>query len=222
MNEPVSVMLLASGRGTNIRALLEQQKRRKEFRDPLVYQINAVFSDSKQAMALDIAQEFGVLTYVSEVKKSEDKTLSRVQQENELIEFAKKCKAEWLVLCGYTRLLSENVIRSFWNESKNVSKIVNIHPSLLPAYPGLHSYRKAFEAREKETGVTIHLVDEKLDHGAICAQESFSISDCKTIEEVESRGLSVEHRLYDQTLMWLLKNTFNVKLESGRLRVCQS
>ena len=100
--------------------------------------------------------------------------------------------------------------------------MINVHPSLLPAFPGIRSYRKAFEQGCHQTGVTIHLVESEVDGGPICAQESFSIKDCKTVEEVEEIGLEVEHRLFPQTIDWFLKNEFNLESRelNGKRRLC--
>ena len=95
------------------------------------------------------------------------------------------------------RILPASFVSSF-------SKIINVHPSLLPAFPGLNGYEQAFEYGVKIAGVTIHLVDEKLDHGPILAQRSFSIEGCKSASEVRELGLKIEHELYPETLNWAL------------------
>ena len=107
--------------------------------------------------------------------------------------------------------------------------MVNIHPSLLPAFPGLNSYAQAYRYGAKVAGVTVHLVEAEVDSGPICAQEAFSIDDCQSEEEVEKRGLAVEHQLFPQVLSWVLPEKFIIERRpllgssekaNGRLCVC--
>ena len=119
------------------------------------------------------------------------------------------------------RLLGAPVLEFFKSERGYV-RIVNIHPSLLPAFPGKNSYQRAFEHGCLVTGVTVHFVDEGLDSGWICAQESFSISDCQSATDVENKGLPIEHRLYVDTLKWVLPEMFEVLQSKGRPRVYPS
>jgi phosphoribosylglycinamide formyltransferase-1 len=105
------------------------------------------------------------------------------------------------------RILTPYLIDAFRCD-KGYSRMVNIHPSLLPAFPGTHAYAQAFRYGVKITGVTVHLVEPVVDSGPICAQEAFSIEDCQSEDEVEMRGLAVEHRLYPKALNWILAERF--------------
>jgi len=103
-----------------------------------------------------------------------------------------------LVLAGYMRILPPEIVRRFWG------KIVNIHPSLLPAFPGLHAIEKAFKHGVKVTGVSVHLVDEGVDTGPILAQEPVRIRPEDTLESLEERIHRVEHRLYLRVITSIL------------------
>jgi phosphoribosylglycinamide formyltransferase-1 len=115
--------------------------------------------------------------------------------------------------------MTPHLIEAFRSE-RGYSRIINIHPSLLPAFTGVSSYRQAFEFGVKTTGVTVHLVEAAVDSGPICAQEVFDIGDCKSVDEVERRGLAIEHRLFPETLKWVLPEAFSVeKRGPGRFSV---
>ena len=105
-----------------------------------------------------------------------------------------------------------------FRDPRGYVRIVNVHPSLLPSFPGVDAYRQAFEFGAKSTGVTVHLVELAVDSGPICAQESFSIADCRSVDEVEKRGLAIEHRLFPQTLSWVLAEKFDFAGGSVRAR----
>src|SRR6185437_4066764 len=113
----------------------------------------------------------------------------------------------FLVMAGYMKVVSSKLIEAFRSE-RGYSRITNIHPSLLPAFPGVRSYEQAFRYGAHWTGVTVHLVEEAVDTGPICAQEAFGIAKCQSAEEVERLGLEIEHRLYPSTLQWVLMESF--------------
>jgi phosphoribosylglycinamide formyltransferase-1 len=121
-------------------------------------------------------------------------------------------------MAGYMRVVSPELIDAF-RDPRGFARVTNVHPSLLPAFPGRDAYGQAFRHGAKVSGVTVHLVDDGVDEGPICAQEAFGIGDCRSGEEVESRGLAIEHRLYPATLSWLLAESFEIEREEGRIRV---
>jgi phosphoribosylglycinamide formyltransferase-1 len=194
------IAVLASGRGSNFEAIV------KAIESGLLdAEIVVVASDRKEALVLEKAKSHGIETVVEKNHNVLRDTL-----------LAKPLNA--IVLAGYMRILPAEFISAFM-DARGFAKIVNIHPSLLPAFPGLESYRQAFEAGAKNTGVTVHFVDAGVDTGPICAQRSFSIADCKDVAEVERRGLAIEHELYPQTLNWILKDAFDISLRGGKLHV---
>ncbi len=219
MNERSRIALFASGRGTNVEALLKKHRERLEVNRRPHYEVSFVLTDVAGAKVSEVAKKYGFPLIEIEPPKKGTADEKRKAHEEQIVVECKKAKVDWVVLCGYMRVLSPDFIKAFWNEDKKVSQIVNIHPSLLPLFPGLDGYKQAFEAKNPTAGVTVHLVDDKVDHGPICAQKSFDIAACKTFEEVEAKGLKIEHELYDQTLEWLLRGAFRLETKDGRTSV---
>jgi len=186
------IAVLASGRGSNFEALALK----------FPTQIALVLSDQAQAPVLEKAKAKSITARHLPIQKGAD-------WGSQYAELIHQAKADFVVLAGFMRILPENFIKAF-DSRRGYSKIVNIHPSLLPAFPGLNGYAQAFEYGAKTTGATVHLVDNKLDHGPICAQKSFSIEECKSIQEVETQGLKIEHELYPTTLAWVLEEKFEI------------
>ncbi|MDR3164104.1 MAG: phosphoribosylglycinamide formyltransferase, partial [Synergistaceae bacterium] len=130
------------------------------------------------------------------------KGVPREETESAIIEAIKAERAEWVVLAGFMKLLTPYFVQTFRNH------IVNIHPALLPAFPGAHAIRDALAAQADITGVTIHMVDELMDHGTIIAQEEVAIMPGDTEETLAARIHAVEHRLYPRTLQQLFHEDF--------------
>ena len=218
----IPVVILASGRGSNFEALYRQNSENAESG---VFQIQAVLSDQPQALVLKKAEQWGIPALsvpFPEARSCMSLTERRLEHGKKILDQLAVFKPRFLILAGYMRILSPIVIEAFRSE-RGYSRIVNIHPSLLPAFPGVHSYAQAFEYGAKVAGVTIHLVDEGLDLGPVCAQEAFSIADCKSAQEVEKKGLAIEHRLFAKSLSWILPENFKVeKREKGRLCVSEN
>lgn len=211
MNDRVPIAILASGRGSNFESIAQAIGSGK-----LQARITHLISDFEEAPVVEAAKRMGVKAKVVKYEKS------REFHDQKIVEAMSDDPPRFLVLAGYMRLLSPGLLKSF-SSDQGYTRIVNIHPSLLPAFPGLHSYKKAFEYGCKTTGVTVHLVGEGLDDGPICAQESFSIVDCQSAAEVEQKGLKTEHLLYPQTLSWVLPEKFQIQSrEGGRSCVCKS
>jgi phosphoribosylglycinamide formyltransferase-1 len=214
----IPIVVLASGRGSNFEAIYDAIQRKK-----LRAKILAVVSDQPNAKVLEKAKSIGIPVKVVPVpQKSADETAEdrRRKHEIRLLETLQEVKPRFLVMAGYMRIVTPLLIEAFRSEN-GYTRMVNVHPSILPAFPGVHSYSQAFHYGAKVAGVTVHLVETDVDSGPICAQESFSIADCRSEFEVEQRGLEVEHRLYPETLDWVLTEEFSVVHRSqGRLCVC--
>lgn len=194
------IAVLASGRGSNFTAIAEAIQNQR-----LEAEIVLVASDKRAAPVLAKAESLGIPTLVEKDQKN-------------LLVRLRELKVEYVVLAGFMRILSDDFIAAF-RDPRGFSRIVNIHPSLLPAFPGLNSYQQAFVHGAKVSGVTVHFVDGGIDTGPICAQQAFSIADCQSAEEVEARGLKLEHELYARVLSWILKNNFDIQERGGRLHV---
>ncbi|WP_413568524.1 phosphoribosylglycinamide formyltransferase [Bdellovibrio sp. HCB117] len=187
---PVRIALFASGTGSNAMALVAKaQELSKEKID-----VAFVLSDKSAAPVLEKAQNAGVRTYLVE-KKTDRKT-----HESEVLKLLREYHIDWIFLAGYMRLLSADFIQQFRHWHAGAEQIVNIHPSLLPAYPGVDSIARAFNDGVKESGVTLHLVDEGMDTGRVLVQEIVSRKEEANLAKWTQQFHEVEHRLYCQFL----------------------
>ncbi len=211
------IAILASGRGSNFEAIAAAHARGEL---PGVT-IAAVLSDRSDAPVLAKAKALGIAALTvppPSTQAGESAAARRERHDSLILQALAPFRPRFLVMAGYMRLVSPRLIEAFRSEH-GYSRIVNIHPSLLPAFPGLEGYAQAFRHGAKITGATVHLVDDGLDTGPICAQEAFSIADCEDEAAVEKRGLEVEHRLYPQALRWVLAERFRVETRQ-KGRVC--
>lgn len=183
---PPRVAIFASGKGSNAMALI---KKAKECSLGQI-EISFVLTDKAEAPVLAKAKHEGVRTYL--VEKKQD----RKAHETEILNLLREHRVDWICLAGYMRLLSSDFLRQFSEWHEGSSQIVNVHPSLLPAYPGVDSIARAFKDKVPLSGVSIHLVDEGMDTGLILAQESIVLSQQESLESWEARIHELEHRLY--------------------------
>ncbi|MDR1885188.1 MAG: phosphoribosylglycinamide formyltransferase, partial [Synergistaceae bacterium] len=156
-------------------------------------EIALVISDNPEAAGIKKARATRIETFVARYAKG----VPREENESQAADIIRERDVDWIVLAGFMRVLSPSFVRSFRG------RIVNIHPSILPAFPGAHAIRDALEAGADYTGVTIHIVDELVDHGPIIAQEEVPIIPNDTEESLAKRIHEVEHRLYPMTLQQL-------------------
>lgn len=180
------IVIFISGRGSNMEAIL-RQAREGILRD--VCEPVLVFSNKPDAKGLQTASGMGVETasITSKGKKRED-------FDKEVIDLVETYDPDYIVLAGYMRLLSPVFIRHFRN------RIINIHPADTRAFQGVGGYDWAFENKLEKTAVTVHFVDEGMDTGEIIEQRELDISDCGTLEEIEKKGLALEHRMFPEVL----------------------
>jgi len=170
--------VLASGTGTNLQALLDH---------PVVGPwVTLVVSDRGDARALERARERGVRAELLDPAAFAD----RAAYDARLVDLLRANAIDVVVLAGFMRILGPEVVRAF------PERIVNIHPALLPSFPGAHGIEDAFAWGVKVTGVTVHLVDEEMDHGPILAQEAVPILPTDDVGSLEQRIHQVEHRIY--------------------------
>ena len=172
------VAVLISGAGTNLQALLDQVHSPG---GPI--EIVGVASSRPDAPGLERAERLGVETAVFEIGGE------RSERDRALGDWLEACAVDLVVLAGFMELLGPDFIGRF------AGRIVNVHPSLLPAFPGLGAIERAVEQGVKVTGVTVHFVDEGVDSGAIVLQEPLELSYPARIAEIEERVHGVEHRL---------------------------
>jgi phosphoribosylglycinamide formyltransferase 1 len=187
--------VFASGRGTNLQALLDYEGAHPSW----PAQVAAVVSDTPACEAVARARDAGVPVFAARMSGFPDKT----PFETEVLHTLKTYKVEWLVLAGYMRLVGPTLLSAFDN------RIVNIHPSLLPAFPGRTPVRDALTARVSQTGVTIHYVDAGVDTGPIIAQETVRIEPGMSETDLLETIHRVEHRLYPEVIGRLVSSRMN-------------
>lgn len=179
------VAILASGNGSNFEALAHQ------FQAGLLPgELIFVFSDHHDAYVLERAQRLNVRAFSFEVKEFANKAA----YEEALLQLLQEQQIDLIVLAGYMRIIGQTLLSHYSN------RILNIHPSLLPSFPGLHGIKDAYEYGVKVTGVTVHLVDDGVDTGPIIAQEPVMILPEDTLESLEEKIHQTEHRLYPKVL----------------------
>lgn len=191
--------VLASGYGSNLQAILDAIERKE-----IHGRVEIVISDVENAYALERARKHGIESlYINpqEYKKREDfdGVIAGLLQERQI---------DLVVLAGYMRLLSPLFVETFRG------RIMNIHPSLLPAFPGLNGVKKALSYGVKVSGCTVHFVDEKLDSGPIILQEAVPVFDEDTEDSLHERIHRVEHRLYPKAIQLFIEH--KLRLEGRR------
>ncbi len=187
--------ILISGRGSNMTALLDAVGDGR-----INAEVAVVISNVETAAGLAVARERGVETlFISH------KGRSREAHDADLIRELRARGVGLVCLAGYMRLVSASFVRAFEN------RILNIHPSLLPAFPGLDAQRQALAHGVKITGCTVHLVDEDLDHGPIILQRAVEVRDDDTVESLSARILAEEHRAYPEAVARVLTPGFRVE-----------
>lgn len=187
------IAIFISGTGTNMAELLKACKSGFLKADPIF-----VASDRDSAKGLTTARNLGVESLLFSYKD-----LGRTEAEKCIAETLEDRNIEWIILAGYMRILSPEFVRRF------KGRIINIHPALLPAFPGAHAIEDAWNAGVKTTGVTVHIVDEEVDHGPILAQQEVQRVTSDTIYTLEERIHNVEHTLYKNTLKTFFEKECN-------------
>lgn len=181
--------LLISGNGTNAQNIIRWSQTSD------VFEVAMVVSDDPNAYGLTRAKDLGVEAVIVPLKG-----LTREGHEDLMVQTLNAAQVDWVCLCGYKRLVTERFLKAFPLQGTELFQVINIHPALCPAFPGLHAYARAFEAGVKVSGVTVHFVDQGMDTGAIILQQAFERLDTDTLEEFSSRGMSLEYQLYPQAL----------------------
>lgn len=190
-----NVAILLSGRGSNFLALSNAIESGK-----IPARIVLVLSNRPEAAGLKYAQEKNYKTVCIP-----SKGVGRENYDRQVVKELKEENTEIVCLAGFMRLLSA------WFVQQYPHQILNIHPSLLPSFPGLHGPRDALKWGAKVSGCTVHFVDEKLDHGPIVAQHSVPILDCDTEETLAARILEQEHNIYPQALKLVCEDQLHVE-----------
>ena len=187
--------ILLSGRGSNFEAIADNVASAS-----IDATLALVISNRPEARGLEVARQRGL--YAVSIPS---KGLDRVVYDRMVVEELRRCEVDLVCLAGFMRLLSATFIREFPN------RILNIHPSLLPAFPGLDAQHQALDHGVKITGCTVHFVDENLDAGPIILQTAVPVKDDDTVETLSARILIEEHRIYSEAIRIVLGGSYRIE-----------
>ena len=186
--------ILGSGKGSNCRAILESIRT-----GALSAEVRVVISDVLDAPILEIAREFSVPN--AYLPPGQFRTRLEPNAEAELVQMLRDAEVDFVVLAGFMRVLKSAMLEAF------PRRIINIHPSLLPKFPGLEAWKQALAAGETVTGCTVHYVDEKIDHGDLIAQRNVPILPDDSAESLHARIQIAEHELYPAVIEKLCRES---------------
>lgn len=198
----VKLVILASGRGSNFRAISEAVKSGIIPNTEIV----GLITNKKEAPVINIAKERGIPYYLIESKAFyQEGQLKRELYETHLLKLLEDLSPDYICLAGYMLLLGKKIIEAWPN------RIVNIHPSLLPAFKGLKAQEQALKAGVQWTGCTVHFVTEELDDGPIIIQEALKIESNDTFESLSERLLPVEHKTYVEAIRKIVTQKYIIE-----------
>lgn len=192
-----SIVVLISGRGSNLQSILNS---------PLLCKVTAVISNRADAAGLKLAADHGIPTAVVSHKDHAD----RASFDAALAEAIDGYQAELVVLAGFMRILTPEFVERYHG------RLINIHPSLLPSYPGLDTHARAIADGVKIHGCTVHYVTSDLDHGPIIIQAAVPVLHSDTPESLAARVLREEHRVYPQAIRWICRGQISLD-EAGKV-----
>lgn len=182
----INIAVFASGRGSNFEAII------KYFKNSKSVNIACLVCDQKNAYAIEIAKKNNIETKIIECLKY--KTKLEIVQEQQIVDYLIQNNVDLIVLAGYMRIIKEILLKSF------INRIVNIHPSILPSFKGLDAVKQAFDYGVKVTGVTVHLVDEQIDHGKILDQRHVYVDNNETFETLLKKVHKEEQEIYPMVI----------------------
>ncbi|HZX29833.1 MAG TPA: phosphoribosylglycinamide formyltransferase [Rhodocyclaceae bacterium] len=197
-----NIVILISGRGSNMEALI-----RARDAGELPVNITAVISNRPDAKGLATAEAAGIPTWVMNHKAFPD----RESFDAALAECIDGFAPDLVVLAGFMRILTEGFVRHY------EGRLLNIHPSLLPSFPGLHTHQAALDEGVRIHGCTVHFVTPALDHGPVVLQAAVPVLDGDDEDALSARVLAQEHRIYPQAVRWFAEG--RLRLEGGKVRI---
>ena len=198
----LKLAVLASGSGSNLQAMIDAIAA-----GALPAKIQLVLSDKADAFALERAKQAGIPTVVI----SPQAFATREEYDRQVVAAIRQYEVDVVALAGYMRVVTPGFLQAF------PQRVVNIHPALLPAFPGLHGQRQAWEYGVKVSGCTVHFVDEGTDTGPIIAQATVPVLDTDDADTLAARILEQEHRLYPHVLKLLAEG--RVSIEGRRVKI---
>ena len=195
----INLAIFASGNGSNAKKLIEC------IRDLDSLKLCILITDNEHAGVITHCKEYNI-----NYKVCPKNNISKEEHENLIIEELKAYKIDYILLAGYMRILSSKFIIHFSREGEKHSRIVNIHPSLLPHHKGLNAYEKAYADKSSFSGITLHYVDPGMDSGEIIMQAKLDKKDQEPLEDFITRGLTLEHQIYPYFIEVLNSNAKDI------------
>ena len=192
----LKIAVFVSGRGSNLASIIEAIEA-----GAMGATIVCVVCNNPDAYAITLAKEHGLEVFVLS-----HKGMSREEHERKILAHLQTLEVDFVVLAGYMRVLTGTFLQAFREEAGGYYRVTNIHPALLPSFKGANGYEDAFNYGVRVSGITIHLVDEEVDHGPILAQRSFPRLAEDSLHDFRERGLAVEHALYPEVLAAIANN----------------
>jgi phosphoribosylglycinamide formyltransferase-1 len=199
----MNIAVFCSGNGSNFQAIVNSIKAGE-----ISAKIALIVCDNPQAFALERAKKEGVKSALIE----RDVFLTKEEFEAKIIKHLEQENIELICLAGFMRLVSPAFVKKYHH------KILNIHPALLPSFKGTQAIKDALDYGVRVTGVTVHFVDEKVDHGPIILQQAIEIKDSDTEESLAHRIHEIEHRLYPEAVKLFVEG--KLKIEGRKVRIC--
>jgi len=193
MKNNKNIAVLISGSGTNLQSIIDKQ-------NEISCKVAVVISNKKDAYGLVRAKEAGIPAYFVDYKG-----LGREEHEKKIVEILEKNDVNLVVLAGYMRVITSYFINKYKN------KIINIHPALLPAFPGTDGYGDTWNYGCKVGGCTVHFVDEGVDTGPIILQKINPIKEDDTLESFKERGLKIEHQAFPEAIKLFCEDKLEIK-----------
>lgn len=198
----MNIAIFASGRGTNFSAIARAVKR-----DKILANISLLVCDNPKAAVIGKAKRAGIQVFL--IKRGD--FASKRDFEERIIKRLEEAKIDLIVLAGFMCMLSHEFIQRF------KFRILNIHPALLPSFKGTHGIEDAFNYGVKISGVTVHFVDEEMDHGPIILQAAVKINEDDTLESLEAKIHKIEHKLYPEAVNLFVEGRLKVEGRSVRI-----
>lgn len=197
-----NIAVFASGNGSNFQAIVNSAKSGR-----IKARLKLLVCDNPKAYVLERARKSGIKTLLVE----RNNYASKREFEDAIIKSLKEEKMDLIVLAGFMRILSVDFIRQY------KGRILNVHPALLPSFKGAHAIKDAFDYGAKITGVTVHFVDEEVDHGPIILQEAVRVNPRDTLEKLEKRIHKAEHRIYPEAIQLYIRG--KLRIEGRKVRI---
>jgi phosphoribosylglycinamide formyltransferase-1 len=198
-NRTINLVVLISGGGTNLQSIMDSIRE-----GALDARIAAVISDQPDVYGLTRAREAGVRNLVIQRESFE----SKIEYETELMNIVASHSPDLVVLAGFMRILGPQFVARF------LGRLINIHPSLLPKYKGLHTHERVVAAGDKVHGATVHFVTPELDDGPIIIQSRIDVNPDDTAQILQQKVLREEHKIYPRAIQWIAEDKVSYETSS--------